>query len=282
MVFLAIALAFLSLAVAAALCGSLLTHPPSGLVRTNFRGSEVAVVGGIVILAGLLAGEVGLSVAYLLDPGGRAGPTFTSRDHWGLLVGAFGFLGLGLLDDVAGNARSRGFRGHARALASGEITTGAVKALGGAAIGLIVGALWEGRLGPALLDAGILALSANFVNLLDLRPGRASKGFLPAWVVLAYFAWGSAYVVLSLPVAAAALLWLAPDLGERGMLGDAGANLLGAVLGAGAVLTLGIPGRLAVLGVLVVLTAAAERWSFSRAIDATPPLRWLDRLGRVR
>src|SRR5437870_1683210 len=180
MVFLAIALAFLSLAVAAALCGSLLTHPPSGLVRTNFRGSEVAVVGGIVILAGLLA------------------------------------------------------------------------------------------------------LSANFVNLLDLRPGRASKGFLPAWVVLAYFAWGSAYVVLSLPVAAAALLWLAPDLGERGMLGDAGANLLGAVLGAGAVLTLGIPGRLGVLGVLVVLTVAAERWSFSRAIDATPPLRWLDRIGRVR
>src|SRR2546426_181650 len=188
MVFLAIALAFLSLAVAAALCGSLLTHPPSGLVRTNFRGSEVAVVG--------------------------------------------------------------------------------------AAIGLIVGALWEGRLGPALLDAGILALSANFVNLLDLRPGRASKGFLPAWVVLAYFAWGSAYVVLSLPVAAAALLWLAPDLGERGMLGDAGANLLGAVLGAGAGLSLGVPGPPGVLGGLVVLTLEAEGWSLSRPIDATRPLSW--------
>ena len=71
------------------------------------------------------------------------------------------------------------------------------------------------------------------MNLLDLRPGRASKGFLTAWIVLAAFAWGSAYVVLSLPVAAATLLWLAPDLGERGMLGDVGANLLGAVLGAG-------------------------------------------------
>src|SRR5437870_634572 len=168
MVFLAIAVTLLSLAVAAAICSSLLAHPPAGLVRTNFRGSEVAVVGGIVILAGLLAGEVGLSIAYLLHPGRGAAPTFTSRGHWGL------------------------------------------------------------------------------------------------------------------PVAAATLLWLAPDLGERGMLGDVGANLLGAVLGAGAVLSLGVPGRLAVLGVLVALTAAAERWSFSRAIDATPPLRWLDRLGRVR
>jgi UDP-N-acetylmuramyl pentapeptide phosphotransferase/UDP-N-acetylglucosamine-1-phosphate transferase len=280
--FLALAVALLSLAVAAALCGSLLAHPPSGLLRTNFRGSRVAVVGGIVILAGLLAGEVGLTLAYLLHPRGGAGPTFASRDHWGLLVVALGFFGLGLLDDVAGNARSRGFRGHARALARGEVTTGALKALGGAAIGLMAGALWEGRLGPALLDAAILALAANFVNLLDLRPGRASKGFLVAWVVLASIAWGSAYVVLTLPVAAATLLWLAPDLGERGMLGDVGANLLGAVLGAGAILSLGLSGRLAVLGGLVALTAAAERWSFSRAIDATPPLRWFDQLGRVR
>jgi UDP-N-acetylmuramyl pentapeptide phosphotransferase/UDP-N-acetylglucosamine-1-phosphate transferase len=282
MVFLAIAVALLSFAVAASVCSSLLAHPPAGLVRTNFRGSHVCLVGGIVILAGLLAGEIGLAVAYLLHSGGGAGTAFTSRDHWGLLVAALGFFGLGLLDDVAGTARSRGFRGHARTLAGGEVSTGALKALGGAAIGLIVGALWEGRLGPAVLDAAILALSANFLNLLDLRPGRAAKGFVGIWVILAAVAWGSAYVVLSLPVAAAALLWLAPDLTERGMLGDVGANLLGAVLGAGAVLTFGVAGRLAVLGVLLVLTAASERWSFSRAIDATPPLRWLDQLGRVR
>jgi hypothetical protein len=32
----------------------------------------------------------------------------------------------------------------------------------------------------------------------------------------------------------------------------------------------------------VVLTALSERWSFTRAIDAVPPLRWLDDLGRAR
>src|SRR5216683_2690516 len=207
MVFLAIAVAALALTVAALVGTSLLRRPPAGLLRTNFRGRDIPVVGGLVIVAGLLAG---------------------------------------------------------------------------AAVGLVVGALWEHSLGPAILDAAIVALSANLVNLLDLRPGRAAKVYLAAWVALAAGAWGSAYVVLSLPVAAATLLWLGPDLAERGMLGDVGANLLGAVLGAGAALTLHLRGRLVVLGVLVVLTAASERWSFSRVIERVPPLRWLDNAGRNR
>jgi UDP-N-acetylmuramyl pentapeptide phosphotransferase/UDP-N-acetylglucosamine-1-phosphate transferase len=281
MVFLAVAVAALALSVAAIVCASVLARPPAGLVRTNFRGKEIPVVGGLVILAGLLAGEVALALAYLVGHGGRSALTFVSRDHWGLLVVALGFFGVGLLDDLAGGGHARGFRGHVRAIAAGELTGGAIKALGGAAIGLVVGALWEGSLGPALLDAAIIALSANVVNLLDLRPGRAAKTFLIAWAVLAWVAWGSAYVVLSLPVAASTLLWLAPDLGERGMLGDVGANLLGAVLGAGVALSLTVRGRLVVLAVLVVLTAASERWSFSGAIDRVPPLRWLDRAGRL-
>jgi UDP-N-acetylmuramyl pentapeptide phosphotransferase/UDP-N-acetylglucosamine-1-phosphate transferase len=281
MLFLAIAVAALALTIAALVCTSLLASPPAALLRTNFHGKEIPVIGGLVIVSGLLAGEVALAVTYLLDKGGRSAVTFASRDHWGLLVAALGFFAVGLLDDLAGSGHSRGFRGHLRAIARGELSTGAIKALGGAAIGLIVGALWEGSLGPALLDAGIVALSANIVNLLDLRPGRAAKAFLIAWGVLAAATWGSAYVVLSLPVAAATLLWLAPDLTERGMLGDVGANLLGAVLGAGVALSLTVRGRLVVLLALVVLTAASERWSFSRAINKVPPLRWLDRIGRT-
>jgi UDP-N-acetylmuramyl pentapeptide phosphotransferase/UDP-N-acetylglucosamine-1-phosphate transferase len=281
MVFLAIAVAALALTVAALVATSLLARPPAGLLRTNFRGREIPVVGGVVILAGLLAGEVALAVSYLVSNAGSVAATFASRDHWGLLVAGLGFFAVGLLDDLAGGGRARGFRGHLRAMGRGELTGGAIKALGGAAIGLVVGALWEGSLGPALLDAAVVALSANIVNLLDLRPGRAAKAFLIAWGVLAAVSWGSAYVVLSLPVAAATLLWLAPDLNERGMLGDVGANLLGAVVGAGIALSLTVRGRLVVLGALVVLTAASERWSFSGAINRVPPLRWLDRIGRT-
>jgi UDP-GlcNAc:undecaprenyl-phosphate GlcNAc-1-phosphate transferase len=287
MLLLVIALAALSAAAAGPVAAALLARPPAGLLRTNYRERQIPLVGGLVLLAGLLAGEVGLAVSYLLENQGHPVATFLSRDHWGLLVLALGFFALGLLDDLAGGGhplgfQARGFRGHLKAAARGELTGGAIKALAGAAVALVVGALWEGQLGPALLDAAVICLSANLLNLLDLRPGRASKVFLVAWVALAAAFWGSAYVVLSVPVAVASLLWLFPDLAERGMLGDVGANLLGAVLGAGVALSLGVAGRLVVLAVLVVLTALSERWSFSAAIDAVAPLRWLDRLGRAR
>ena len=64
------------------------------------------------------------------------------------------------------------------------------------------------------------------------------------------------------------------------MLGDTGANLLGAVLGLAVVLETSRPVRTVVLIVLVVLNLASERVSFSAVIDRTPGLRQLDRLGR--
>jgi UDP-GlcNAc:undecaprenyl-phosphate GlcNAc-1-phosphate transferase len=280
MLFLAVALAILSAAVAAPVAVALVSRPPAGLLRPNYRGAPVPLAGGLVLLAGLLAGEVGLAIAYVAGGGGHAAAVFLSRDHGGLAVVALGFFAVGLVDDLAGGGRARGFRGHLRALASGELTAGAVKAFGGMAIAFVVGALWEHAVARTLLDAGVIALSANFVNLLDVRPGRATKVFAAGWVALAAAAWGSAWVMLSLPVAVAAVIWFGPDLRERAMLGDAGANALGAVLGGGVALTLAVRGRLIVLILLVAVTVASERWSFSAAIDAVSPLRWLDRLGR--
>lgn len=282
MLFLAVALVILSAAVAAPTAHALLTRPPSGLLRPNFRGSQIPVVGGHVLLAGVLAGEVGIAISYLVESGGHSVPVFLSRDHWGLLVLMLGFFGLGLTDDLAGAGHARGFRGHLKALASGELTGGGIKALGGAALALVVAALWEHQIGRALLDAALICLAANLVNLLDLRPGRATKVYLAGWVALAATAWDSAWVILTVPVATAALLWGGPDLRERGMLGDAGANMLGAVLGGGVALTSGLRGRLVVLIVLAAVTLAAERWSLSAAINAVFPLRWLDQLGRAR
>ena len=75
---------------------------------------------------------------------------------------------------------------------------------------------------------------------------------------------------------------LPADLGERLMLGDTGANLLGAVLGLAVVLETSRPVRTGVLIALIVLNLASERVSFTKVIDATPGLRHLDRLGRRR
>jgi len=82
------------------------------------------------------------------------------------------------------------------------------------------------------------------------------------------------------PVVGAAAGLLPADLGERRMLGDTGANLLGAVLGLAVVLETSRPVRTGVLLALVLLNLASERVSFTKVIDATPGLRHLDRLGR--
>jgi hypothetical protein len=71
------------------------------------------------------------------------------------------------------------------------------------------------------------------------------------------------------------------DLGERAMLGDAGANAAGAL--AGFLLAWQSPlWLLAVLAVvLLALNLVSERVSFSGVIERVSFLRWLDGLGRL-
>jgi len=84
----------------------------------------------------------------------------------------------------------------------------------------------------------------------------------------------------ALPMGGAAAALLPEDLGERAMLGDAGANALGALLGVAAAASLSRPARLVLLAAITGLTAASEVVSFTAVIERTPALRWLDMLGR--
>lgn len=189
---------------------------------------------------------------------------------------------LGLLDDLGGVGESGGFRGHFRALAQGRLTTGAVKAFGGplAALALLGSGVGQGRF-ALLREAAIVCLAANLVNLLDRAPGRATKfAALGAVGLVLGVGFGPA-AVAAVPVAAALGL-LGPDLREECMLGDAGANAVGAGLGYGIVVGTGTATQWVLLGVLVVLNAGSEFVSYSRLIDRVPPLRWFDRLGSLR
>lgn len=128
------------------------------------------------------------------------------------------------------------------------------------------------------LGAGVIAGAANLLNLLDLRPGRALKVGLLAGVPLAA---GPAGGMAAGPVGAAAAL-LPEDLAEETMLGDCGANALGAALGAALVARTGRVGRAVTLAAIAALTAASERVSFTAVIARTPGLRELDEWGRYR
>jgi UDP-N-acetylmuramyl pentapeptide phosphotransferase/UDP-N-acetylglucosamine-1-phosphate transferase len=247
------------------------------LRRRNYRDHEVATAGGVLIVLALVPIEAVRAGLELLDLG-REG---ASEARALVLLACLGFGLLGFVDDVLGTPDDRGFRGHLGALARGRVTTGTLKLAGGGALALVLVATARPLEGWQLVaDALVVALAANLVNLLDRAPGRAIKASMVAAVPLALAA-GSGPVGLALaPVLGGALGLLGDDLRERLMLGDTGANVLGAALGLGAVLELGEGGRLAVLAVLVAVNVAAEVVSLSSVIDRTPPLRRLDRLGR--
>jgi UDP-N-acetylmuramyl pentapeptide phosphotransferase/UDP-N-acetylglucosamine-1-phosphate transferase len=256
---------------ARALLAGLTARPPGGAeawTRTNHRGAPVSLLAGPA-LAGAAAATVAAGASSARVGAAAAGAVLASA-------------GVGWYDDVVGarpeQRADKGFAGHLRALAGGRVSAGVVKVAGvGGASLLAVRAAGLAR-GPVgtVVAAGVVAGTANLVNLLDLRPGRALKAGLLAGVPMLGGPHGG---LAAGPVGAAAAL-LGDDLAEQTMLGDAGANALGAALGFRLAAGLGPRARLAVLAGLVALTAASEKVSFTRVIAATPGLRELDELGR--
>lgn len=247
--------------------------------RVNVRGRPVPTAVGVLVVLAALAVEAVLTLAEEAgvdpDAGGVAARRLT-------VLAAVGLGLLGLLDDVAGAADDRrGFRGHLGALAEGRLTTGAVKLAGGAAVAVVVVAPLRGRsLGGLLVDAALVALAANLGNLLDRAPGRTTKAALVAFAAVLLAAGAEPELAGVAAVVGAAAGLLVPDLRERLMLGDAGANVLGGVLGLAVAVVGGPVARGVTLAVVAALNLASERISFSRVIATTPPLRWLDQLGR--
>lgn len=251
-----------------------------GLTRPNYRNHYVPTATGIVLALALLLVEAGRTAAATFglgdDDAAQAARLLT-------VLAVLGFCLLGALDDVAGTGEHRGFRGHLLALAGGKVTTGLVKMLGGAAVALLVaGPVAAGSPRRLLTDASLIALAANLGNLFDRRPGRTGKVALVCFVLLVALAGADAELAGVAVVVGAAAALLVDDLRERLMLGDAGANPLGAALGLGVVLAAGPGARDLIALALLTLNLLGEVVSFTRVIDAVPPLRALDRLGTLR
>jgi glycosyl transferase family 2 len=161
---------------------------------------------------------------------------------------------LGLADDLW-SGEERGLRSHLRA----GRTTGMLKLVGIPLVSLVA----TRSLAGGILVAG----SANLMNQLDTKPGRAMKAYtLAALVVRA-------------PLGIAVLL--GPyDLRERVMLGDAGSNALGALLGLKSVERFHGWGRWAAALAVAGLNVVGERRSLGKLVERTPVLRELDAWGR--
>lgn len=250
------------------------------LARRNYRGVDVPVGAGVLLLVGVIA--VGAAAALVgavdrpLEPAALASLVIALA-----VAGGFGLLGL--FDDLAATGDVRGFRGHLGSLARGSLSTGAVKLVGGGLLALaLAGALGADDLLSLAVGGALIALSANVGNLFDRAPGRTTKVALGAALLVLLATPTDERLALAgmVAIVAAGVGLLGFDLREELMLGDAGSNVLGAAIGAGIVATTAVGAQLVVLVVVLALNVASERISFSRVIDGSPPLRALDRLGR--
>lgn len=226
-----------------------------GLQRVNYSGDP--------ILTGAGLGFVLAALPLLL----------LERRDLPVLVALCAFAALGFLDDRWGATQFKGFRGHLGALRRGVVTSGLVKAIGGAAVALALG-LWMKRGWTALPAALLIALGANLFNLLDLRPLRALKAL---WLL------GSPAALLGSPVIGLCLGYSLPYARREGrrewMLGDTGSNALGAAVGCAAASRLPLAGQ--VLGglVLIAIHFWAERHSLTAWIEAHSIARRIDDWG---
>jgi UDP-GlcNAc:undecaprenyl-phosphate GlcNAc-1-phosphate transferase len=293
----------LSFASAALLAPALLRAlSDAGQTRLNYRERPLPYAFGVLALAAALPALIPLMLVQRLASERVFYPVALP-----IAVYALGVLALGLVDDTlarpkprAAPARSdadapseaasarptvdpgapRGWRGHGAALLRGELTTGVLKAAGSLGLALFAMSFLDLSDGRWLLAAGVLVLATNVFNLLDLRPGRAIKAFVLLGAGLTIGAvdvrplW--ALGLFSAPALVAGVY----DVRERAMLGDTGANLLGALAGLWLVLTLSATGQLVALALLAAITLYGELRSISTLVEKTPGLRALDSWGR--
>ena len=261
------------------------------LERVNFRGRTVSLRGGVGVAAGAVAASAQLGRA--LGAGAGMRPAAAA-------VAATGAAGAaGLIDDLDAGAHdgqtpAKGLKGHLSALARGRVTTGAVKIAVIGSGALVAGVLLARHRAAAplrrpaatALDAVVSAVTiaswADVHNLLDLRPGRALKAaaLLTSPLLVDRRPAAAASRALAAGCLGAAAAALPGDLMEETMLGDTGANALGALAGTALAAHPARPVRVAAAAAGTGLVLASERVSFTRVIARTPALAALDAVGR--
>ena len=256
----------------------------ANFVRPNYRGENIPVgVGVIFLISSTVVMVLNLLVLNFLPE------TFTAvfpisqaelTNRTVLFLAAIAAITcLGLMDDNWGSRAATGLKGHLLLLFKGTMTTGGLKALGGGFISLLI-SLLPGQNDHIILNTLLLGLSINAVNLLDLRPGRAGKGFLLGALLLVVYGWGKADLLFLFIFLGLILAYLPYDLSAKVMMGDSGSNVLGITLGITAVWLLSFKLKIILLVGLIGFHLLTEKYSLTKIIEKNKLLNYLDRLGR--
>lgn len=243
----------------------------SGMKRENFRGDMIPVGMGICFLPALVINSIIL--LYCNVELSRLMKVYI------LLFGMISMCFAGVIDDALGNRGVTGLKGHFKALCKGHLTTGAFKAIMGLMVGFLISVTVTEDLARIAVGTLVIALSTNFMNLLDLRPGRTLKMFL--FIGFLMFCTCSAFerqlMTLVLP---AALIYFKLDVKAKSMMGDAGSNLLGISIGIFFVLFYSLKVQIIWLVAMILIHLIAEKFSITKIIEKSKILNGIDKLGR--
>lgn len=243
----------------------------SNVLRPNYKKDMIPVSMGIVFLPMLIINSIIL--AYF---------TTNFKDMMYIFIFLFGLVSMffaGILDDIIGNRDVSGLKGHFKSLLNGKLTTGGFKALFGGFIGVVISIAISKNIYDIVINTLIIALSTNLMNLLDLRPGRAIKGYLVISIVLLFTLSGYTrnLLLLILPNVVA---YFNQDLKAKAMMGDTGSNVLGISIGILFVIGYSLKVRLIWLAFLIFIHILTEKYSLTKIIENNKFLNFIDKLGR--
>ncbi|MGM0409773.1 MAG: glycosyl transferase family 4 [Bacillota bacterium] len=228
----------------------------------NYRGKKVFVIGGVILLI------YNFSILILLQD---YLSFYWEKYFFIIIMTAF----VGIIDDLYGSKSIKGFKNHFKSLLEAKITTALLKILI-----IFISAFIINLNNPLFLivtNIILILLMANFMNLVDLRPGRAYKVyfllFLPSIFYKGWQLLFISYVIIFLLIAEA-------ELSEKIILGDSGSNCLGVCLGYFYSTNFSLLLKIIFIIVLLILNFSAEIYSFSRIIENNRFLNYFDKLGR--
>lgn len=249
----------------------------------NYQGKKLPAGGFALIILIFVAFSSFVMVVHLVDP--LSSEFVRSYALFAIISGALASTIVGIFDDLS-PVNEKGFKGHLKALLKGKITPGNLKVIVIGAAAVTVSFILSKDYTNLVVNVLLISLTSNAVNLLDLRPGRALKShffFLLLTLIAAIVNIDHLYLpsltFFWLCWMCPALLFLILDLRKKVILGDAGSNPAGFILGATWAAFDSIIPKVFLLGLVILVNAYAEFGSITKLIERSTYLKKLDNLG---
>jgi UDP-GlcNAc:undecaprenyl-phosphate/decaprenyl-phosphate GlcNAc-1-phosphate transferase len=238
-----------------------------GLSAINYQGELIPTGSGLIFILGAI---LFWALLLILDIDNEL-----TVEKYIFIISIIG--GVGLIDDLIGNKEFQGYKGHLKQLFKGKLTTGGLKAIVALLISILV--VNNGRsIIETIINIFIFLLMTNFLNLLDLRPGRSIKIFILLSLFL--FLLQKKLWIIFLPIYIIIIFYLPYELRGEIMLGDTGSNILGAISGLAYSMFPHYYIKIPIFIILLIINILAERISLSKIIKNNRILNYLDNLGK--